>query len=296
MSPKLIPITYHKRNYPCGIDPEIQEIAGHLDIDSIAPITDYSLHTEYSYTKRKLNSPLLSSLQSLKASDRNGVPRLWFNQEWAVQFFEFIKLLARGYSPPKIIEIHPPFDDYCPSISDFLAVYSLFEDRVKSLFPETVVLLENRYGTTYRGGAFIVCKPEHILELAEAILAKDLKLRITLDLPQFLSACGGAALSVGEIRDFISLLNKCKRCIAGIHLWGKKKNNRGRVISHIGDLYTLFDHDNRKKKAFLSALHDLLDDNNPRFFVPEVNSNDRDLECIVNDLRESGFIFVTRNS
>ena len=78
-------------------------------------------------------------------------------------------------------------------------------------------------------------------------------------------------------------------------MWGKKKNERGRVISLVGDLDTFFDHDNLKKETFLSTLHDLLDDNTTRFFVPEVNSNDRDLKCIIDDLLRSGFIFVTQN-
>jgi hypothetical protein len=42
---KLIPIKYHKRNYPFGIEPQIREVAGHFDVvradTSFPPIVEY---------------------------------------------------------------------------------------------------------------------------------------------------------------------------------------------------------------------------------------------------------------
>ncbi len=51
--PSLIPIQYNKHPYPNNIILNIQEIAGHFDVRTIKPSMNYSLHTEYSYGKRK---------------------------------------------------------------------------------------------------------------------------------------------------------------------------------------------------------------------------------------------------
>ncbi len=44
------------------------------------------------------------------------------------------------------------------------------------------------------------------------------------------------------------------------------------------------------KECFLVGLHNLLNDGLPRFFVPEVNSN-QDVAAIVMDLQSIGFKF-----
>jgi len=295
--PVLIPIDYRKRKYPGGIEPAVFEIAGHLDKESIDPPGAYSLHTEYSYAKRKLCSKILDDLHLLKAADSNGVPCLWQSADWAYQFFVFIKVLTKGHPPPTIIEIHPPFDDYCPSISSFLSYYEIFERNIRAWFPRTDIIIENRFGSRYRGANFIVSRSDQIIRLAEETRKNGLDLKIALDFPQFLSAYGGAAkLSSREVANIISSLAPEKSCIKSIHLWGKKKNKRGMTVSHAGNLDTLFENDKEKKEAFLSALHSLFDDDVPRYFVPEVNGLLQYLSDIVNDLQGYGFRFIQPDS
>ena len=55
----LIPINYHGRTYPQHIKPKIDEVAGHFDVSSISVQRKFSLHTEYSYGARKLNTDLI---------------------------------------------------------------------------------------------------------------------------------------------------------------------------------------------------------------------------------------------
>ena len=112
----LIPIKYHHRSYPNNIAPKVKEDAGHMDIASVDLESQFCLHTEYSYGKRKLSSELLSHFPSLIPSHKNNVPQLWYNTEWASQFADFIFKLTEGVTP-LVIEIHPPFSDYTDSIS-----------------------------------------------------------------------------------------------------------------------------------------------------------------------------------
>jgi hypothetical protein len=80
--------------------------------------------------------------------------------------------------------------------------------------------------------------------------------------------------------------------IGGVHLWGKTKSASGRWVSHVGTLDTLFCDRNDIKAEFLAALVSGLDDNNPRFFVPEVNSGEEDLHAIVRDLLSAGASYI----
>ena len=112
----LIPVKYHRRNYPPHIKAEIDEIAGHFDVSRMSAARKFSLHTEYSYGKRKLESDLLEKLPVLKNAQKNGVPQLWYSKQWAVEFAKFIKLLC-DKEGPTIIEIHPPFTDYAETES-----------------------------------------------------------------------------------------------------------------------------------------------------------------------------------
>lgn len=54
---KLIPVKYSNLSYPNEIKPRIQEVAGHFDILELSvQLPSYSLHTEYSYSERTMNS------------------------------------------------------------------------------------------------------------------------------------------------------------------------------------------------------------------------------------------------
>ncbi len=73
---------------------------------------------------------------------------------------------------------------------------------------------------------------------------------------------------------------------------GKKGNDKGLRVAHSGDLNSFFYDDEVVKAMFLAKMINTFDDNIVRYFVPEVNSSNRDLCSIVNDLKESGFRFI----
>jgi len=85
------------------------------------------------------------------------------------------------------------------------------------------------------------------------------------------------------IADILNRQNVLQSMTDGIHLWGKRKSKLGRRVSHCGDLNTFFE-SGEKKNIFLEWLANFLQDNRPRYFVPEVNSSDEDLHSIIKDL------------
>lgn len=50
----------------------------------------------------------------------------------------------------KIIEIHPPSNDYT-DIASFVKNYSVFEQKIKAYFPNVEILIENQCGSIYYG-------------------------------------------------------------------------------------------------------------------------------------------------
>jgi len=279
----LIPIQYHKRKYPAHIRPNIDEIAGHFDVQAIFPKRDFSLHTEYSYGKRSLNSELINKFATLQNSNKDGVPKLWHSELWALEFAEYVKALCNGKAP-SIIEIHPPFSDYIESIEQFLRIYKIFEESILTSFPQARILIENRSGSIYKGSKFLISKGQHLRSLCEHISAMNLKLRITLDIPQLLTAYGGPDnLGTKALSDILNRQNILESMTDGIHLWGKRRSKAGRPVAHCGDLNSFFESE-EKKNIFLEWLVQFLQDKRPRYFVPEVNSADADLHSIIRDL------------
>ena len=89
-------------------------------------------------------------------------------------------------------------------------------------------MIENRCGSIYKEEAFTMSTAMQVSTLANQIADEGLSLRITLDIPQLYTAHGvtqkhhsrglGALASLAEVREFI----------AGVHLWGKGQNKKGR--------------------------------------------------------------------
>ncbi len=161
-------VQYGKLKYPDGIIPELVEVAGHLDKEEIEDYPKYSLHTEYSYGKRELSSDLLGKYQELRDTNKEGVPQLWKNKEWSSQFEEFVLDLTQGHTAPVVVEIHPPFSDYS-NLDQFIERYKVFEERLHENYPDTEIVVENRAGTVYKGGSFIISKATQIQSLCEMI-------------------------------------------------------------------------------------------------------------------------------
>jgi len=289
----FIPIDYDGRRYPEDISPKIKEVAGNFDVAYIRPLKEYSLHTEYSYGKRRFDTNLISGFTTIRESHKDFVPRLWASEAWALEFSEFISKIVGGNRPPKIIEIHPPFNDYCPSIEDFIEIYQVFERSISKQYPETEIFIENRYGTLYRGGKFLISKADEVERLCRSISRMSLKLRIVLDFPQLFSAhnLGPGKFTEDKIVSLMRTVYPFREFIKGVHLWGKKDYGSGKQLSHMGDLDTYFV-EKDLKEIFLKELYDILDDGIERYFVPEVNSSDVDLRNIIQDLKEYGFKFV----
>ena len=281
-------VKYHGQEYPAAIPLHIEEIAAHFDITRIGGKLKRSLHTEYSYGKRKMNSELLARYPELIGANKDGVPQLWKNNTWAMQFADFLFALVGTGAAPCVIEIHPPFSDYT-DLSGFIETYSVFEEKITEHFPECEILIENRCGSIYHGGKFLVSKVQDVAALCDAIESNSLQLKIAYDVPQIYTAHNAKTESV-----FIKLLEDSepfRQHIGGVHLWGKKISDTGRTVAHCGDLNSYFGN-SEVKTLFLQAFKTCFDDGITRKMVLEVNSGNEDMLSIITDLQHTGIVFV----
>lgn len=290
----LIPIRYRNKEYPNNIMPKIEEISARFDIKKVIrpkPEMDYSLHTDYGHYDSELNRPFLTEFETIKGAYKNHIPQLWSNEKWAKEFAVFIKRIVGNNKPPRIIEIHPPFKDYCESIEKFIDIYKLFEEDILLSFPDVKIVMENRCGTLGKE-TFLISTSDDILELYRLLNGLNLRLRIALDFPQLFSS---EKLDIGKFskEKIVSILrrfNLCSPYIIEFHIWGKKLNAKGKSCVHCGDLNTYFK-DEDLKHLFLKELFYLFDDRTPRYFLPEVNSSKKDVASIVEDFSSAGFKF-----
>lgn len=284
---RFVFVEYNNAKYPKEYNSDIKEIAAHFDKNEIEVAQKYSLHTEYSYSKRKFNTGLIARYPELINAQKDGVPQLWKSKGWALEFTDFVIQLTAGYNPPTTIEIHPPFNDYC-TLDEFVERYKIFENKIKVQFPDTNIVIENRAGAVYRGGKFLIGKANEIVALCKQIKENNLNLRIVLDFPQLLTSENIDTLKFKQekYQNAIEMIYQYRDLIKGIHIWGKKKSETGRWVAHCGNFDTYFDGDEETKKIFIDGIERVCNDEQKRFFVPEVNSGAEDLHYILNDLFE----------
>lgn len=292
---QLIPIIYHNLPYPSGITSNIQEVAGHFDIEQLNDNLEnfgFSLHTEYSAVKRKFTSGVIQSYQSILVSQSNSIrskPKLWLDEKWAIEFANFLVKLLNG-KIPKIIEIHPPnprkFD-----VERFLDYYELFTTHLSKYNIDTEISIENRNG-------FMLSGIKDFQTLSDAIDRRQSNLRLILDFPQLLNF-EKAKSDQNKLIKVMDAINGFKHNVSSFHIWGQYENN-----AHRGDLLDYFNQNNDMKNLFYEKLTEVFSHHpTPLYFIPEINfgidENKSRQEClknIVNDLSSYGFQFVPKET
>lgn len=316
---KFIPVRYQSFNYPedDDIHPQIQEVTCNLGTERLEGKTclDYlSLHTDPSIVwdkwpkkKEKIrNSMILSefptifnNFRRMIDSGQDCISMLWSNDKWSKEFAGFLVRLTEieKVNPQriKIIEIHSPFDTHCKNLETFLERYAIFENEIIKKFPSANIVIENQY--THKGkkrfGNFSLSNAEDIKRLSKLISDSEVRLRLVLDIPQLLSAYyDNKVLSKDEIKAVLDPIidSDIRNNIKATHIWGyDNSKTRG---AHSADLNTYFNNNLGTKICFLEKIHDLFNDGEERYFVPEVGSS-KAIESIVKDLRrEAGVKFV----
>lgn len=281
----LVPVRYGALRYPLGIEPAIDEVPGHFDRPAHCGSRPFSLHTEYSAGPRTWSSPLLQDLDEIKRSQRSGIAELWKSPSWSEQFAEFLARMCGGFAPT-VIEVHPPFLRYCASNHQFLEVFGEFRCRVRELFPNAAVVIENRTGSRYPG-KFLLRTSEDLVSLGMLVRTTGIDLGFAIDIPQlFMAEVGRAPPSIAEVNRVLDSVRAVADLVKTVHIWGR------RGAAHVGTLDDLFGGNREAKSAMLSGLREILSVGPPRYFVPEVNSGHGDLESIVRDFLAEGFSFV----
>jgi hypothetical protein len=309
--------------YPSHIKANIHEISGNFDKEKLPQNNSfYSLHTDSASKSRLFNSKVFHDLKHLKSAQKKGIPQLWYDENWARNFFTFIDQIIGYNNPPEVLEIHPPFIncpifencrlspkkfDFFKAFKIFLDVFDVFYKQFKEKYKETTILIENM-GSNWNG-RFLLSKPSDMLEFACILKNSYPNLKIVLDYPQIFSAVyistskkkkkelrmRGIMIDdeiLEEVVLFNNKLKKNKEVIGGFHMWGKSKDKKGNWVSHVGNFDTLFSYNNNLKHDFLNSVVSTFNDDIARYFVPEVNSGEKDFHSIVADMEKFRFKFI----
>ena len=164
------------------------------------------------------------------------------------------------------------YDDNNLLVDDMRSYYYLL--LVKSLkekgfeikdYDRAVIFKTNKfmvYKTILTSDVFdIEIKPNNIkqgLDISitnKLIEENNLQLGIVLDFPQLLTAeqIDTLNFNVEKYNIAIEKIYPYQHLIKGIHIWGKKKNPKGRWIAHCGNLDTFFNNNTVIKKIFING-------------------------------------------
>lgn len=284
----LIPIKYHGLEYPTNINCIINEVAGHFDktcIPNGISTNEFSLHTEYSAKKRNLDSILIRRYNELiNFKTGNNKPKLWKNSSWAQQFAEFVISFCIDVHP-KIIEIHPP-NTRLICLEDFFSMYNIFYQLIKSRYPNTEILIENR-------NSFLLSGIDDFKLFSNYIDHNNINLKFILDFPQLLNY-ENARNNENRLNNILNEITFFKHNIRAFHIWGQTNN-----IPHRGDMSDYFEGNINLENLFFEKISNLFIDENKNFyFIPEINSGvngkskEECLNNIINKLINVGFRFI----
>lgn len=314
---KFIPVKYQSFNYPDDLQPQpqIQEVTCNLGTDILINPRKFdflSLHTDpsivwtkvwnrYPEKKEKMrNSIILPKFPTIFKNfekymiDPRGkcISILWSSKQWSKEFAGFLARVTERIKCEKIkvIEVHSPFDQYCNDLETFLERYIIFENEILKIFPSADIVIENQF--THEGkrefGKFLLSRKDDIIKLSRLISDYKSKLRIVLDIPQLFSTYyGNRLLLKSEIVGFLTPLKECRNFIRSTHIWGYDINQK--KGAHKADFNTWFGGDQALKHCFIQEVCNLFDDDQKRYFVPEVNDTSK-IQSIVIDLIEESKI------
>jgi len=307
---RLIPVIYQNINYPSHIEANIHCLYGNFNENKLIANAPYSLHTEESYSNKIFSSKIINELENIKSAQKNNIPLLWRNKEWAHDFYIFIDQLIGKNKPPEVLEIHPPFRYYCNTFDQFFDIFDVFYQKFKVKYPTTKIFIENRFETTYkdRNGKnvkYLLSTFSDILGFCSILSEININLKIILDYPQIFSAETDKSERWDSKHGYIGIdsaqlfekilwynrqLKKYSDVVGGLHIWGmiKRKDGKG-WKAHAGNFDTFFD--TGISDTFLSSVFSILDDDIVRYFLPEINSGEKDLNSIVTDMENAGFVF-----
>ena len=111
-------------------------------------------------------------------------PLLWTSEAWAEDFAAFLRQLCQAV-PPQVLELHPPFKFYC-NIEQFFHRYSIFEAILRQWAPDTLVVIENRFGTSLKTqkntpAPFLLRTYQDFIAVSQALDSSGLGLRFAFD-------------------------------------------------------------------------------------------------------------------
>lgn len=316
---KFIPVRYSDKDYPpnTNIHPKVQEVTANFfnflkhkselqkKLQKKLSPDLLSLHTDPRYNGRKnifIGSELPDEFPNISNRVSNSpehcMSDLWYDKNWSIEFARFIVKFTEGIERRKIkvIEIHSPIKTYCDRLDKFIEIYKAFEEVIVKEFPTTIINIENRCNNRHKakGGLFLLSNTDDIKKLCDLISRHKSKLKIVIDIPQLLSEhqrlsgrLNNPLLSKKEIEKVLSSIRNIAGLISGTHIWGYDINQkRG---AHKADFDTYFGNNPELKKCFINEICNLFDDDQKRYFVPEVDDSSK-IGSIVTDLIEESKI------
>lgn len=286
----LILVQYQNNPFPEPSPCNVKLIEAHFDVETISETGRYVLRTEYSYGRRKFTSKTLNSCNSLLQTQKNGIPILWVNKEWALALADLIKKQTKNASEPELIEICPPFKTTISELDKFVELYRYFEDELKRSYPNANIVVANRFGAMQRDLPFLVSSVDDMQKLSRLISKRKLNLRLSVDFSQLFSAHSktdwffrsNMPKLFGKIKEF-------RDHIECIHVLGKMRSSSNTITT--GNFLKYFKDNEDQRDAFLHALAYVFDDALPRYFIPEINGYLQDTSSVLEDLKSVGFSF-----
>jgi len=268
----LKPVCIQGIDYPCDIDANIKYVKTIDGIIKEDPGTDYVICIVYD----KTNDSIWKDKESLNCIIKN------------------LQTSFRKYGEPKLLEFLSPYRMPGYSEETFFKRYYIFE-KAMCCYTKMKIAVINGYMKKNKSKNYLFSTVNDIERLRNVCREMKLKLKVSVDFTDH----NGRNIIKSNIDNMVNILASMRNFIVGFHInaidsWGRYREiyNNDKRYEYISTMnYPAL-------STFMAGLSTILQDSQPRYFIPSTVRNSETLEILIDTLYRCGCCFesgVVRN-
>lgn len=259
----LIPVTFNKLIYPNGIDSQV----------------------EYIESKTGIIKSLTSERYILSIINDKQMDNFWTNEATRKKCVINIKDTIDKFGLPDFLELRTPIKTPFMTIEEMIAIYNGLVKELKEYKKLTIAIKNTSIKTSKEP---LIHDMNSIMTLYRAINEMKLDLKLVIDLVD----TSGRNVLKSRMNDLVDVVPSKPNLFIGFHMNAIDSWGRYHGLYSSSKKERLYD---RKAyppfSSYMSGISAILQDSNPKYFIPQKITKNEDLELLVDQLYRCGCIF-----
>lgn len=259
----LIPVTFNRLIYPNGINSQV----------------------EYIESKTGIIKSLTSERYILSIINDKQMDNFWTNEATRRKCVINIKDTIDKFGLPDFLELRTPIKTPFMTIKEMIAIYNDLSKELKEHKKLTIAIKNSSIKTSKEP---LIYDMNDIMTLYHTINEMKLDLKLVIDLVD----TSGRNVLKSRMNDLVDIVTSKPNLFIGFHMNAIDSWGRYHGLYSSSKKETLYD---RKAyppfSSYMSGISAILQDSNPKYFIPQKITKNEDLELLVDQLYRCGCTF-----